>query len=891
MLYFQVENLASAKLEDLYRNQGGIDRFRAKMSEEGTWGDGSMLAVASLLYNKQIVVYQEKSSPISLRDAQTFSDPNPIRLGYVNNNHYISLKPKEATTPQTCHKETATEPGISQSHADSFNSTEREREQVDEPGDDSRQRNSSTHGRKYSSLKATDINENEQVYSATTSATSQPTDLGKLDELPVQPKRSAYCPRVFGSNSKIRDFKSSWFAGRDWLEFSVQANAAFCYCCRHFGASSDKTDQMFINGGYTNWKAALERGKGFIKHASSASHVQAMFVWNDRKLRSESGCKVSSMVNEQQVQKNRYYVKSVVGVLQFLCLNELPMRGHGASSYDSLWESSDEEPSGLFLRLFQYTLSKDIKLRDVAKSIPQNATYMSAMFQNEVVDLMSSMVREAIVANINTADIPFFTLKADGTRDPTNTENVSIVIRYVKDAVPREDLLALATSEKLDAKSLCETILTTVSDSGLEPSHILAQCYDGASVMSGKNGGVQKFVSKALQKYVPYVHCFNHQLHLVVVHAVSLQPEFQQYFEVCDMLYNFLRRPILAHLYEGNKLKRLLEQRWSGHLATTTAMLENYDAIVDVLTVCGTSAEVDGNTCVEASGLLQKVENAKFLFIAYTVRHILELLRPADQILQARASHLLTGITVVSACITSIKALRSHDHIQKLVVKIEKQGIQLNATSVSKRKRRMPTALAQCVVETTLGNHDGDFDDVRTELAQLYFQGIDNCVSELEARFGERHAALASALECLWPQNQAFLQMSKLSAITDLINIKESSLAVSECEVARQMIAKDFDPESHKDLSDVCRLLFPLRAAFPNVYSIYAAALTFGVSTAACEASFSTLTRVLTPCRRSMTQSRKANLVLLSFQSQYTRCLDLDKFVNSFAQKSRKLQL
>lgn len=164
-------------------------------------------------------------------------------------------------------------------------------------------------------------------------------------------------------------------------------------------------------------------------------------------------------------------------------------------------------------------------------------------------------------------------------------------------------------------------------------------------------------------------------------------------------------------------------------------------------------------------------------------------------------------------------------------------------------------------------------------------------MSELEARFGERNAALASSLECLWPESETFLQMSKLAAITDLIDIKESSLTVSECEVARELLAKEFDPTSHKDLSDMCRILFPLRAAFPNVYSIYAAALTFGVSTAACEASFSTLTRVLTPYRRSMTHSRKANLVLLSFQSQYTRCLDLDKFVNSFAQKSRKLQL
>jgi len=203
----------------------------------------------------------------------------------------------------------------------------------------------------------------------------------------------------------------------------------------------------------------------------------------------------------------------------------------------------------------------------------------------------------------------------------------------------------------------------------------------------------------------------------------------------------------------------------------------------------------------------------------------------------------------------------------------------------------MPPKLAHCVVESTLGNHGNDFDDVMTQYTQLYFQGIDNCVSELEARFGERNAALASSLECLWPESETFLQMSKLAAITDLIDIKESSLTVSECEVARELLAKEFDPTSHKDLSDMCRILFPLRAAFPNVYSIYAAALTFGVSTAACEASFSTLTRVLTPYRRSMTHSRKANLVLLSFQSQYTRCLDLDKFVNSFAQKSRKLQL
>jgi len=151
---------------------------------------------------------------------------------------------------------------------------------------------------------------------------------------------------MFGS--KLRHFKYSWFAGWEWLEFSVQANAAFCYRCRHFGTASDNADQSFICGGYTNWKAALDSGKGFGKHASSVSHIQAMATWNNRKQWSERGLKVSSILNEQQVEKNRYYLKSVIGVLQFLCLNELPMRGRGISSYDSLWETSDDEPSRLF---------------------------------------------------------------------------------------------------------------------------------------------------------------------------------------------------------------------------------------------------------------------------------------------------------------------------------------------------------------------------------------------------------------------------------------------------------------------------------------------------------------------------------------------------------------
>ena len=49
--------------------------------------------------------------------------------------------------------------------------------------------------------------------------------------------------------------------------------------------------------------------------------------------------------------------------------------------------------------------------------------------------------------------------------------------------------------------------------------------------------------------------------------------------------------------------------------------------------------------------------------------------------------------------------------------------------------------------------------------------------------------------------------------------------------------------------------------------------LTFGATSATCKGTFSTLTRILTPYRRSMLHQRKADLVLLAFEHDLTEKL------------------
>ena len=119
----------------------------------------------------------------------------------------------------------------------------------------------------------------------------------------------------------------------------------------------------------------------------------------------------------------------------------------------------------------------------------------------------------------------------------------------------------MEATKNLHATAISNTVLQCLQQIGVDPNFILSQCYDGASVMAGIHGGVQRKLQDALGKFIPYVHCFNHQLHLVVIHTISSINEVKQFFGICESLYTFTRRPNISICYDGEKLKRLLTQR------------------------------------------------------------------------------------------------------------------------------------------------------------------------------------------------------------------------------------------------------------------------------------------------------------------------------------------
>ena len=185
---------------------------------------------------------------------------------------------------------------------------------------------------------------------------------------------------------------------------------------------------------------------------------------------------------------------------------------------------------------------------------------------------------------------------------------------------------------------------------------------------------------------------------------------------------------------------------------------------------------------------------------------------------------------------------------------------------------------------------------MKLELHELYVGVIDSTVGEIRARFSAKNIALLKSLKSL-------IALQELEASTSLVNDLEPLGRLCNVELPRckeeifsglSFVARknNENPGCMISLHDQVLLMERYRDAFPSLYRLLASALTIGASSSTCEATFSTLTRVLTPYRRSMLHARKADLVLLAYESDITNSLKSEDFLMRFnACKNRKLQL
>lgn len=133
-----------------------------------------------------------------------------------------------------------------------------------------------------------------------------------------------------------------------------------------------------------------------------------------------------------------------------------------------------------------------------------------------------------------------FVLMADETKDVSNREQMLFVLRYYYRGGVKEGFLHFEALKELDAAVFTQRIINILKRYGLEYKHnFVGQVYDGASVMRGKNSGVQARMRELASKAF-YVHCNAHCLNLVLVDTVKIVPEVDFFPSVVQKVYNFM---------------------------------------------------------------------------------------------------------------------------------------------------------------------------------------------------------------------------------------------------------------------------------------------------------------------------------------------------------------
>ena len=93
-----------------------------------------------------------------------------------------------------------------------------------------------------------------------------------------------------------------------------------------------------------------------------------------------------------------------------------------------------------------------------------------------------------------------------------------------------EDFLGFVQIEKMDAQTIADKIISSVTSWGLNMDNLVGQGYDGAATMSSSKNGVQAKIRNHY-KNATYVHCRSHVLALALAAGCKQVTEIQNLFD------------------------------------------------------------------------------------------------------------------------------------------------------------------------------------------------------------------------------------------------------------------------------------------------------------------------------------------------------------------------
>ncbi|XP_052627808.1 uncharacterized protein LOC111880587 [Lactuca sativa] len=500
-----------------------------------------------------------------------------------------------------------------------------------------------------------------------------------------------------------------------------------------------------------------------------------------------------------------------------------------------------------------------------------------------------------------------FALLVDESSDVSKKEQMAIVLRYVDSlGFVKERFIGVVHVKDTSSLTLKNALNEVLTSNKLSFSQIRGQGYDGASNMRGEFNGLKALILQENDTAF-YVHCFAHQLQLVVVAVAKKHDGVSDFFEqislvvnvVCasckrkDMLREQARQRVQKGLCSGEletgrglnqetTLVRAGDTRWGSHFNTLTSLVKLFADVLVVLEF----VKVDGGSLAnrqQASGILAYFQSYEFVFYLYMMYDILHLTGTLSKQLQKKDLDILEAASMVRGTMDALQSLRDTGFATILpkvssfcqthnIATLEMQDFYIgarNRTTTKTNRFHFEVEIFNTVVDMQLTEYRDRFSETSTQLRE-YMGALSPCDSFSQF------------------DKSKLLKLAKLYKYdfddSDLIDLE------GQLEIFYHSSIKDERFTTLKGIFELSRLMVSTgkHRSYPLVYKLLKLALILPVATASVERCISKMKLLKTDLRNKIGDEFLNDALLCYVETEALVKVDNEKVMERFQKMSAR---
>ena len=304
------------------------------------------------------------------------------------------------------------------------------------------------------------------------------------------------------------------------------------------------------------------------------------------------------------------------------------------------------------------------------ENAPKNNQMVSQVIQKDIVHCFAQEVLKSIMEEI---DHGVFGLMVDESADVSNKEQMAVVFRFVdKSGLVKERFVGVTHVKETSSLSLKSAVDDLFAKHGLSLKQLRGQGYDGASNMKGQFNGLRALVARE-NSSAYYVHCFAHQLQLVVVAVAKKSFEVSNFFDMVstllyvvvasckrkDTLLDMNRKRVEEGIDSGDintgtgqnqeiSLPRPGNSRWGSHYKTLLRLVELFPSVIEILESVQDEGADDSKRC-QAYGLLKYFHTFDCVFYLQLMLFILGVTENLLMTLQMKNQDISNAMSLVDS--------------------------------------------------------------------------------------------------------------------------------------------------------------------------------------------------------------------------------------------------